>query len=164
VDHSNIIEIQPKWERSKPVKPLTPYLWAEFQECSVLLLVSLFVRAAIPIFRIRITINLQRGVGESVEFVVSHDAVSGARIDHGFDGLEDFNLLWATIDQVANEDGRVSLLAKYPINYFVSKVPKEALQLLEVSVNVSNDVVVRHARKCVRYILINANTSDSLAT
>ncbi len=77
-----------------------------------------------------------------VEFVVAHDRMSTARIDHTSHGHHGIPLLRPPINKVPHKNGSMTILFVPPTLVCITQMPEQSVELVGVPMNVTNDVVV----------------------
>ena len=85
-------------------------------------------------------------VGDRIEFVVAHDDLGTAPVDHALDGPQDAKLIVTAIDQVADEDcltRRMCVGAGRLVDAIVH-LAQERIEFLGAAVDVADDVVALH--------------------
>jgi hypothetical protein len=105
--------------------------------------VLVLVLVGVPAKELPAVAGVSSGIGDRVEFVVAHDDVSTAAVDHAFDDLQDAQLIGASIDQVPDED-RLAFGMLVDTGQIVAAIVETAQQFFErggAAMNVADDVV-----------------------
>src|ERR1700760_4007690 len=114
------------------------------QECGVLMTILLanitFARTQILVALIRIT----QVPGNSVEFMITHNRQRATSIDHGTNDVDRLDLMRASVDKVAHEDGSSLRVSHYPVALDIAKAFQEYSQLICLAVYIPNNVVTHH--------------------
>jgi hypothetical protein len=101
VDDADVAHFQPERHGREPVQVCRTSLAGDLLEKGpMLVLVLLVARAKVLAGPVR----MLDAVSDSVEFVIAHDDLGAAVVDHPLDQLQNLHLLRAAVDEVADED------------------------------------------------------------
>lgn len=85
--------------------------------------------------------------GNGVEFVVAHDGQRGSRFDHATHQADGTHLIGATVDEIADEDRLAVGMPPAPGIIAVAHSVQQRLQLVSLSVYVTNDVMAHRSAR-----------------
>jgi len=140
MDNAKFVKLDRYWQRPEPVDGIAQLATRQLIQRCLMLFLILLITSPETFPTVRATCVKRDGV----EFVVSHDRVSVSVLDGCSRNLDGFSYLGASVDEVTDEYD-LSLLVLIPVSAAPVAEPGEQMsQLLGVSVDVADDVVVSH--------------------
>ncbi len=139
--HAKVIKVQPKRERLEPLHVVGALVVGELIE--ELMMLSVVLIAVCP----QMTPAARRILGrvaDCIEFVVAHDDLGAATVDHALDDLEGTQLLTAAVHQIADEDCAPLRMPKGAGPMLIAEFSQQGLQGGSATMDVTDDVVTLH--------------------